>query len=75
MRQFEFIRNLLGFGALRGFMALRGEAAPIEPTQFSVAVDFREGRARLLRERESELVALRADVNAMLDASRARPRQ
>lgn len=66
------IRNLLGFAGLRGFVALRGGAAPVEQTQFSSAIDFRAGRARLLREREAELVALRADVNGMLDASRAR---
>ena len=64
------IRHLLGLGALRGFVALRGEAAPVEVTHFSTAVDFRAGRARLLREREAELLALRADINAMLEASR-----
>ena len=68
------IRNLLGFALLRGFVALRGEAAPVEQTQFSAAIDFRAGRARLLKEREAELVALRADVNGILDASRGRRR-
>jgi len=65
------IRYLLGFAGLLGFTAFRGEAAPIEQTEFSPAADFRLGRARLLMEREAELAALRADIERMLDSSRS----
>ena len=66
------IRSLLGFAALPGFVAARGGAAPAVAPQGASPCDFRAARARLLKDREADLVALRAQVNGILDASRGR---